>query len=125
MGHHKVIMFFGVLSFLGWIGSVGTTKNAIKEVGFHKRYYPSRYVMPNRNLRKLFNLKKQEIPKWVRRELLMSFVYIGLFIVFTLMYLISENKLFISEIFFKIYGVVMFSNLVHTMIFLFIFRQRK
>ena len=125
MGHHKVIIIFGILSFIGWLATVRSVENVRREIGFHRKYYPSKYVMPNRKIRKIFNLKKREIPKWVYKQLFMAVVYIGLFITFTVMYLLSENKLFIAQIFFRIYGLVMCGHMLYVMIFLFIFRRRK
>lgn len=53
--------------------------------------------MPNRKIRKLFKLKKREIPKWLYLEFYISFIYIALFVVSTLLYLLLDNKPLIAQ----------------------------
>lgn len=122
MGHHTVIMIFGVLSFLGWYGSAISTKREIKEVGFHKKYYPKKYIMPSRKFRKLFKLKKREIPKWLYLEFYVSFVYIALFVISTLLYLLLDNKPLIAQTFFWMYGILMCGDMSRIMFYLFLYR---
>lgn len=122
MGHHTVIMIFAVLSFMGWYGSAVSTKRVIKEVGFHKKHYPKKYIMPNRKIRYLFKLRKREIPKWLYLEFYLSFVYIGLFLLFITLYLILDNKFLIAEFFFLVYGILMGVDMLRIMICLFFYR---
>ena len=107
MGHHSVILLFGILSFMAWYGCVFTTKRIIQRGGLHIKYWPKRYVMPNRTIRRLYGLKSREIPKWCYRQLWMSFVYIILFVIASILYLLSDNKLFISELCMWVYGIIM------------------
>lgn len=65
MEDHTIILTFGIISFMMCYGCVNTTKKMIKEIGIHKKYYPQRYIMPHRKIRKIFNLEKREIPKWL------------------------------------------------------------
>lgn len=106
MGHHTVILIFGILSFMGWYACVFTTKRLIKKGGLHKKYWPKRYIMPNRKIRRLYNLKKREIPKWCYYQLILSFVYIFLFVISCLLYLFSVNKLFVLQFFMWIWCVI-------------------
>lgn len=105
--HRQVIMIFAVLTYWGVASGTIGTKKALKEIGFHKKYYPKRYIMPGRRFRKLFRLKKSEIPKWLYLEFCMTFVYIALFVVFLLLYVLLYNKLLVAETFFWIYMIIM------------------
>ena len=122
MGHHTVIMIFGVLSFMGWYASAISTKKTIKEVGFHKKYYPKKYIMPNRKIRNLFKLKKREIPKWLYWEFYISFLYIALFVVSTLVYLLLDNKPLIAQVFIWAYGILMCGDALRIVFYLFLYR---
>lgn len=121
IGHHTIILSFGVFSFMGWYGTAISSRKIIKEVGFHKKYYPKRYIMPSRRFRKFFKLKKIEIPKWLYLEFCMSFVYIGLFVAFLLSYLLF-NKAIVFQAFIWIYAAVMGIDMLHLMICLFLYR---
>ena len=122
MGHHSVFLVFGILSFMGWDASTVATKRAIKEVGFHKKYYPNKYIMPSRRMRRLFKLRKREIPKWMYFEFYFSFVYIGLFVLFSILYLCLDNKFLIAQTFFWIYGIVMCGDGIRLIIYSFLYR---
>lgn len=122
MGHHSVILIFGLYSFMMWYGCVFTTKRMIQQLGFHRKHYPKGYIMPNRKIRRLFGLKKKEIPKWCHCELLMSFVYIALFLVSTLTYLLSDDKLFIAQLFIWIYCILIGADALHVVVCLFLYR---
>ena len=122
MGHHSVILIFGIISFMGWYMCTFSTKKIIKEVGFHKKYYPKRYIMPSRKMRRFFNLNKREIPKWIYFEFLMSFVYIILFLVSTLSYLLSDNEPFVAQLFIWIYGIFMCADILHVLVCLCLYR---
>ncbi len=116
MGHHTVIMIFGILSFMGCYAATISNRKLIKEIGFHKKYYPKRYIMPGRRFRKLFGLRKSEIPKWLYLEFYMSFVYIALFVAFILLYLLLDNKLLVAETFFWIYGILLGVDTFHILV---------
>lgn len=78
--------------------------------------------MPNRKIRYLFKLRKREIPKWLYLEFYLSFVYIGLFLLFITLYLILDNKFLIAEFFFLVYGILMGVDMLRIMICLFFYR---
>ena len=122
MGDFLVLLRFGTIAFMGWYASAVSTKRVIKEVGFHKKYYPNKYIMPSRRMRRLFKLRKREIPKWMYFEFYFSFVYIGLFVLFSILYLCSDNKFLIAQTFFWIYGIVMGGDMLHIMIYSFLYR---
>lgn len=122
MEHRSVILMFAIMSFMGWYGCSFSMKKTIKDVGFHKKYYPQRYVMPNRLIRKLYKLDKREIPKWINCELLMSFIYILWFIISVLVYLLSNDKLSSLQLFIWIYGIFACADSLYVTIFLFLYR---
>lgn len=106
MGHHTAILIFGILSFMGWYGCVFTTKRLIQQSGLNKKYWPKRYIMPNRKIRKIYGLKKREIPKWCYYQLMLSFVYVALLEISLLFYLILDNKLLVLKIFMWIWCAI-------------------
>lgn len=118
MGNHSVILIFGIFSFMGWYACAVSTKKVIKEIGFHKKYYPQRYIMPNRKIRKFFKIEKRYIPKWLYYELLISFVYVILFVISTAMYLLSSNKFWVAQLFIWIYGILTCMDMLYVMIWL-------
>lgn len=122
MGHYTVILTFGVLSFMGWYGSVFTTKRIIQQSGLHKKYWPKRYIMPNRKIRRLYCLKKREIPKWCYYQILLSFVYIALFVISSLLCLLV-NKPFIAQLLMWIYCIIMALDLLYIMVCSFIYKK--
>ena len=62
--------------------------------------------MPNRKVRRLYGLKKKEIPKWCYSQFILSFVYIALFVTSLLLYLLLDNKLLVLKLFMCIWCVV-------------------
>lgn len=124
MGHHTAILLFGIFSLMGWYASVFSTKRTIKEIGFHKKYYPKRYVMPNRKMQKLYGLKKREIPKWLYAELFMSFVYVGFFVIFTVMYFLLSDKIFVLQLSIWSYGITMCVDSLYIVVCLCMYRRQ-
>ena len=106
MGHYVVIMIFGILSFMGWYACVFTTKCLIQQGGLHEKYWPKRYIMPNRKIRRLYGLKKREIPKWCYYQLILSFVYVALFVASLFLYVLLDNKLFVLDFFMWIWCII-------------------
>ena len=103
MEYHQVIFLFGILTLMGWSANAGTAKKLIKEIGYHREYYPKDYIMPGKKIRKIFNLGKREIPKWIYGHLLLALVYVTLFVICTLLVFLTENSPIIAFIFFIIY----------------------
>lgn len=64
----------------------------------HIKYWPEKYIMPNAMIRKLYRLKKKEIPKWCYWQFYVSFVYILLFVVGMPLVFFMKNKALITEI---------------------------
>lgn len=65
MGHHTAILIFGILSFMGWYGCFFTTKRLIQQGGLHEKFWPKRYIMPNRKIRSLYWSEKERNTKMV------------------------------------------------------------
>ena len=78
----RVILWFAILSFMGWYANSLSIRRIIKKIGIRIKFYPAHYIMPSRKMRKIFKLDKKEIPKWTYLSLYLSFVYIILFLVF-------------------------------------------
>ena len=73
--------------------------------------------MPGQRMRKFFKLKKQEIPRWCYRTLLLSFVYIAYFIAMSLEYLCVDDKLLIMDL--LEYGYIAITALYAVQFFIF------
>lgn len=123
MGHHSVFWIFLILSFMMWYACVFTTKRLIEENNFSKKHYPKGYIRPGKKIRKLFDLPhKRDIPKWCYHQLLFSFVPIVLFLMSTILYFSLDDKLFVAQIFWWTYGVVMCIDSLYVMICAFIYK---
>lgn len=122
MGYHSVIMLFATMSGMACYACINITKNVIERVGYHRKHYPKGYILPSRRIRKFFKLKKKEIPKWLYVELLMSIYFALLFILCSVIFLCSDNKMFVTELFYWIYIVSEVIWFLHTIIWLFIYR---
>ena len=88
----RVILWFAILSFMGWYANSLSIRRIIKKVGIRIKFYPAHYIMPSRKMRKIFKLDKKEIPKWTYLSLYLSFVYIILFLVFSIF--LQFNRIF-------------------------------
>lgn len=119
------IMAFSTVCFMEWYANAVSSKKIIKEIGFHKKYYPKKYIMPSRKMRKIFKLKKQEIPKWIYMNFYISFIFLALFIVGWLLYFLLDNKQFIERIFFGIAMLLMCVDEYRMMICVFLYTHNK
>lgn len=57
MEYYKIILVFGIYSFMGWYACTNTIKKIIKKIGIHRKYYPQNYIMPHRKIRKIFQIR--------------------------------------------------------------------
>lgn len=117
MEYDQIIFLFGIFTLMGWYANAITVKKIIKEVGYHKDYYPKKYIMPNRRIGKIYHLKKREIPKWTYIHLFVAFVYIILFVISVLLILITENSPIVAFVFLVIYSVLICVDVVHLFIY--------
>lgn len=117
-GNHDICSTY----LLGGACSTIGTKKALKEICFHREYYPKRYIMPGRRFRKFFRLRKSEIPKWIYIEFCMTFVYIALFVVFLLLYVLLYNKLLVAETYFWIYVIIMGVDMLRIFVCVILYR---
>ena len=111
-----IIFIFAFFSFMGSYGCINTTKKMINIIGYNKKYYPKKYIMPHRKMRRLFNLEKKPIPKWLYFDLWMSFVFVALFFVSTTILLLSRDKWLVVQVLGCIYMIVVSLFLVHVVI---------
>lgn len=116
MGHHTAIIIFVMLSFMGWYGCVFTTKRLIQHCGLHKKYWPKHYIIPNRKIRRLYGLKKKDIPKWCYYQFILSFVYIILLVITLLLYLLLANKFFVLQFFMWVWCTITILDSLYTIV---------
>ena len=115
--NEEVILIYAVACFLWWGACTTGVKKVIPSIGINKKYYPQGYIMPGQRMQKFFKLKKQEIPRWCYRTLLLSFVYIAYFIAMSLEYLCVDDKLLIMDLF--EYGYIAITALYAVQFFIF------
>ena len=116
-GNHDICSTY----LLGGACSTIGTKKALKEICFHREYYPKRYIMPGRRFRKFFRLRKSEIPKWIYIEFCMTFVYIALFVVFfAVICIIEQQTITIRNLFLDIWNLVMCRHSLCFVLFVFV-----
>ena len=54
----RVILWFAILSFMGWYANSLSIRRIIKKVGIRIKFYPAHYIMPSRKMRKIFKLDR-------------------------------------------------------------------
>lgn len=122
MGHHSVILIFGMLSaFLGY-ACVSGAKKRIKQIGYHKKHFPQDYIQPSIKMRKVFGLEKKVIPKGLYIEILMVVPVSILFVISSIVYLVSEEKLVVMQFFWWLYIVFGVGYLIFDIVFLIRYR---
>lgn len=71
----KIILMFLAISVLSFFNCKNSTIEMIKEIGINSRYYPKRYVVVHRGLRKTFRIKQSRIPRYLYFELIIAIVF--------------------------------------------------
>ena len=117
----RVILWFAILSFMGWYANSLSIRRIIKKVGIRIKFYSAHYIMPSRKMRKIFKLDKKEIPKWTYLSLYLSFVYIILFLVFLILFLLLDAKVMVMDVFHTVYIIFMWMDVIYSTIFIFLY----
>ena len=117
-----MILLFGILSaFLGY-ACVSGAKNKIKQIGYHKKYFPRDYIQPGIRMRKVFGLEKKLIPKGLYVEMLMIFPVAIFFMICVVVYLVSKQKWMVIQFFWWLYIVFVVAYLIFDIVFLIRYR---
>lgn len=122
MGHHSVILMFGLISALYGYACVSGTKRIIQKVGIHNKYFPQCYIMPSRIIRQVFSLERKLIPKCFYIEMFMVIPIAILFVISSLTYLITDKKLLAINFFWWLYILIGVIYLIFNVIFLIKYR---
>lgn len=69
-----IFMFLGI-SILSSMNCKNSSIGMIESVGKTSRHYPKWYIRPARWVRKLFNIKQHEIPRYLYFELFLSLFF--------------------------------------------------
>ena len=109
----RVILWFAILSFMGWYANSLSIRRIIKKVGIRIKFYPAHYIMPSRKMRKIFKLDKKEIPKWM---------YFILFLVFLILFLLLDAKVMVMDVFHTVYIIFMWMDVIYSTIFIFLYK---
>ena len=114
---HEVLCVFAIMAFMGWYADAVAMKKA--------KYYPKKYIMPGRKVRNLLKLEKKEIPKWIYRTFLMSFVYIFVFVISTTLILVlkGDAQIFVAGISAYIYEGLWTCDVLRRLIFLPLYKK--
>ena len=76
------------------------TKRLIKLVKINSKFYPRHYAMPNRFFRKIFELKKEKIAKYLYLSLWLAFVFGIMFFVAPVLFLCAPMVAIVAVIVF-------------------------
>ena len=95
---HEVLCVFAIMAFMGWYADAVAMKKAMKTIRIHAKYYPKKYIMRRKSANS--ELEKKEIPKWIYRTFLMSFVYIFVFVISATLILVLKGD---AQIFVGVY----------------------
>ena len=63
----RVILWFAILSFMGWYANSLSIRRIIKKVGIRIKFYPAHYIMPSRKMRKIFS--------WIKKKYRSGHIY--------------------------------------------------
>lgn len=92
----------GIPYFIAWYLSAIQARKDLKSIHMHQKYYPKKFIMPGRRVRKIFKLEKKMIPKWIYVRFIMSFVFIGLYALFIVLILVLKDKALVVDVFLEI-----------------------
>lgn len=92
MYYYSPIFAFAWISFLVFLALRKTVRTWTSEIGYHKKFYPEKYVKPKRILVRFFKVRQKEIPKFLYIEIFISIFLLLLFPINTIIFLISSKK---------------------------------
>ena len=115
------LIILGFHSFRGWYVCVVSNKRIIRQLGYSSKYYPKRYILPDRKMRRLFGLRKKEIPKWCYYQFFLSFVYIALFVIGALLFTL-DGLVLIKIIFGITFISIMGIHVLYLMVCTFLYK---
>lgn len=116
------IVFFCGFSALGFLTCKNSALGMIKRIRRNEKYYPSKYVIPPRFIRKFFRIFKTPIPKFLLTEFYFSLLFLILAPVSTLLCFISGWSPKIVIVFIVFYPALALFEFIHFLIGCFLFR---
>ena len=87
---NEIVAFFMTEAFylVGFSAVKSKTKRFIKHLGINFKFYPKHYILPNRLFRKIFELKKEKIPKHLYFSLWFAFALVIMAFVAPILFLV-------------------------------------
>ena len=93
MSNYSNILLFMIMSFMCSYGRLKGIRGMIKNIGFHKKFYPNKYIVPDKKIASFFKINERSVPKWLYYELIMVIVYALFFPVNTILFLVTNGKI--------------------------------
>ena len=93
MSNYSNILLFMIMSFMCSYGRLRGIREMIKKIGYHKKLYPKKYIVPDKKIANLFKINERSIPKWLYYELIMVIVYALFFPVNTILFLVTNGEI--------------------------------
>ena len=81
MNNAKLLTISIIISIMAALAYMISSVNANKNIRTNFKFYPKRYIMPPRWMRKIFSLPKKEMPKFLFCRLLVSIAHIAIGII--------------------------------------------
>ena len=102
---NKIVAFFmmEIVYLFGFYTIKEKTIRFIKYVRINFKFYPRHYAMPNRFFRKIFELKKEKIAKYLYLSLWLAFVFGIMFFVAPVLFLCAPMASMVTVV---VFGVV-------------------
>lgn len=123
MDFETIFMFFG-LAFLSCFTVKNFAIGMIKEIGINRRYYPKHYAIPRRWIRKVFELEKREIPRFICNEFVVSLFFALLGPLNALIFILSSGNAALVGILGMIHICMILIHFIYVSIMYFVFKKK-
>lgn len=117
-----LFIFFGIAT-LSHLTTKNFAKGMIKEIGVNRRYYPKHYAIPRRWIRKVFELEKREIPRFICNEFVVSLFFALLGPLNALIFILSSGNAALVGILGMIHICMILIHFIYVSIVYFIFKK--
>ena len=71
----KIVLMFFTISLLSFLNCRNSAIGMINKVGINSRYYPKRYIVIQRWMKRIFRIKQSKIPRYLYIELIIAVVF--------------------------------------------------
>ncbi len=118
------IFAFVAFTLLSFFNCRNSTIGMINEIGINARFYPKQYTTLPNSIRKFFNIKNKEIPKFLFCELIISILFAILGPIYIIVYLCCDGNNGVGGMLLLFHAGLILVNLVFFTILSTIFKHK-